>query len=114
MKAASVKMTKTAVTHYNVISPQRKPGPSKIWALFCLFKDFMYFILERDSRGRDPVRGEKNPSRLCTEHRAQRRAQSHDPEIRPEPKPRVRCLINSATLAPLKDGPCDSMSHNPH
>jgi len=45
--------------------------------------------------------GERNPSRLPTERGVRHGAQSHDPKIRPEPKPRVGRLTDYATQAPL-------------
>ena len=44
--------------------------------------------------------GKRNSSRLLAQLRAPRRAQFQNPEIRPELKPKVRCLTDWPTQAP--------------
>ena len=62
-----------------------------------LFLRFILFISERESMQGRGAEGERNISRLHAERGAQCGAQSHNPEIRPEPKPRVGCSSDSAT-----------------
>ena len=49
---------------------------------FIFLKDLLIWEWERVQRGRTEGEGERIPSRLCTEHRVQYRAWSHNPELR--------------------------------
>jgi len=59
----------------------------------CLLMSNLFFFKRGTLRGAEEE-GERILSRLHTPGRARGRAQSHSPEIRPEPKSRVRCLTD--------------------
>lgn len=77
---------------------------------FVLNCNFFFFFFERQQvQGGEGRRRERISSRLHTHRGARHGARAHNLIPRPEPKPRVGCLVDCGTQAPLT--PCSVASH---